>query len=174
MTRQTITYWRWWGMTIATRNDERQGQRVMWRMHAMWDKDEDNEGDATINNQYNDNDKRRLQRGRGKWTSADKEDDKGGWGGHERNTKLRTARENTGYATIITGMTTRQESNEDTFASYIVYLNFAILSTIEHLSLPSTLFFLPTLSSSLLPFSLSIQPYYCRQHHKWTLKRWPR
>ena len=50
----------------------------MWRMHAMRDKDEDNEGDATINNQYNDNDKRRLQRGRGKWTSADKEDDKGG------------------------------------------------------------------------------------------------
>ena len=114
MTRQTISYWRWWGMTIATRNDERQGQRVMWRMHAMWDKDEDNEGDATINNQYNDNDKRRLQRGRGKWTSADKEDDKGGRGGHERNTKLRTARENTGYATIITGMTTRQESNEET------------------------------------------------------------
>lgn len=56
-----------------------------------WDKglnednevDEDNEGDmqqSIINNQYNDNDndKRRLQRGRGKWTSADKEDDKGG------------------------------------------------------------------------------------------------
>ena len=62
----------------------RQSIRYTWDKGLNEDNevDEDNEGDMQqpiINNQYSDNDKRRLQRGRGKWTSADKEDDKGGW-----------------------------------------------------------------------------------------------
>lgn len=74
---------------------------------------------ATINNQYKDkdNDNEKITT---RTTSDDKEDDQGREGGHVCKTKLMTASEDTGYATIITyhGMTTTAMTRDATKTRY--------------------------------------------------------